>query len=495
MAERLWPQAILEDRRTTWVLWVLMLLLFTVGNLPWQLDDYDQAKQAFTSFQMVQEGRWLYQTTPHERIVATKPPMVGWISAGLFELTRSWNFAWRFPSLLTAVSIAVLLFRFSRSAYGNVATVIAVAAFGFNLMSPRLATLVRTDMPLALVIFVIGGLIWNKVCKQEQWRPNDRLILFILLTAGMLIKGPVVWAFLVPGIVAFQLWRNKPGVSAFTGVWPWMASLAVFLCWVVGGIYQVPGFYEQVVQREFLGRFGGEIHRAQPLLFYLPHLLHKFAPWSLLLIVPAVIELRAVNWKWRAVTISPATRWLICWSIGGLVVMSLLPSKRVDRIFPVIPPLCLLLGAQIGALETALRSRQWMVRGLVATLAFAMVFTSAYVGWKASSGFLKHRNALARLGCDVRTQAVAHHWRYAILNSPDEGLLLYLRLSRFLRQETAVSEWNDGRIDALVVPTNAAGELLPRLNGASRSNIRSAESGDGSRGYSVLVRQSVPNGR
>ena len=36
--------------------------------------------------------------------------------------------------------------------------------------------------------------------------------------------------------------------------------------------------------REFVGRFGETIHRPQPLLFYLPHLLHKFAPWSVLMI-------------------------------------------------------------------------------------------------------------------------------------------------------------------------------------------------------------------
>ena len=45
--------------------------------------------------------------------------------------------------------------------------------------------------------------------------------------------------------------------------------------------------------------------------------------------------------------------WLICWSLGGLIVMSLVPSKRVDRIFPVVPPLCLLLGAQVGLGLTA----------------------------------------------------------------------------------------------------------------------------------------------
>ena len=95
-----------------------------IGNLPWQLDDYDQAKQAFTSFEMIKEGHWFYQQTPHER-VATKPPLVGWISAGLFGMTRSWEVAWRLPSLLAAIALAILLFRIASSAYGSIAGLVA----------------------------------------------------------------------------------------------------------------------------------------------------------------------------------------------------------------------------------------------------------------------------------------------------------------------------------------------------------------------------------
>jgi len=107
---------LLEVRRTLWVTAGIVLVLFMLGNLPWQLDDYDQAKQAFTSFQMIKEGRWLYQQTPHENL-ATKPPLIGWISAGLFGLTRSWDFAWRLPSLLASISLATFLFRASSSSY------------------------------------------------------------------------------------------------------------------------------------------------------------------------------------------------------------------------------------------------------------------------------------------------------------------------------------------------------------------------------------------
>src|SRR5262245_34876539 len=115
---------LLDDHRSVWVVAGIAFLLFLIGNLPWQLDDYDQAKQAFTSFEMIKEGHWFYQRTPHER-VATKPPLVGWISAGLFGLTRSWEMAWRLPSLLTAIALAILLFRSANSAYGSVAGLIA----------------------------------------------------------------------------------------------------------------------------------------------------------------------------------------------------------------------------------------------------------------------------------------------------------------------------------------------------------------------------------
>src|SRR6266496_6419990 len=157
-----WLEKFLQNHRTPWIVGGLTITLFLIANMPWQLDDYDQAKQAFTSFEMVKEGHWPYQHTPHER-VATKPPLVGWISAALFAVTRSWEIAWRLPSLIAALALAFVLFRAAKDAYGTVAAVIAVGAFGLNLLSPRLATLVRTDMPLALTIFLIGLLIWQKI--------------------------------------------------------------------------------------------------------------------------------------------------------------------------------------------------------------------------------------------------------------------------------------------------------------------------------------------
>src|SRR6266567_4746972 len=90
----------------------------------------------------------------------------------------------------------------------------------------------------------------------------------------MLIKGPIVYAFLLPGIGIFEWWRSRqerldtarrlqigwsgPPQDGFAVAnwWPWIASLAVFLLWVIGGILFAPGFFDQVVMREFVARCG-----------------------------------------------------------------------------------------------------------------------------------------------------------------------------------------------------------------------------------------------
>src|SRR6478735_6122762 len=117
--EKNWPEDFLNGRAAVWLVAVIAGLVFLTTNLPWQLDDYDQAKQAYTPFEMVKEGHWLYQHTPHERI-ATKPPLVGWISAALFAVTRSWEIAWRLPSLIAALTLAFVLFQAAKDAYGKV---------------------------------------------------------------------------------------------------------------------------------------------------------------------------------------------------------------------------------------------------------------------------------------------------------------------------------------------------------------------------------------
>ena len=141
----------------------------------------------------------------------------------------------------------------------------------------------------------------------------------------------------------------------------------------------------------------------------------------------AAVGLRSRNWRLRSVSreMSPETFWLLCWSVGGLIVMSLIASKRVDRIFPVIPPLCLLLAAQVaprncsygsaGRSSRSIESDETAHRPLASrtalarvyrwsaiALAFAILFTGGYTGWKVITDYRDHRDALAVFGRNVR---------------------------------------------------------------------------------------------
>jgi 4-amino-4-deoxy-L-arabinose transferase-like glycosyltransferase len=482
---------LLNHRSTFWIIAGLAAVLFAITNLPWHLDDYDQAKQAFTSFEMVKQGHWIYQHTPNGW-VATKPPLVGWFSAALFFVIRSWELAWRLPSFLAAGALFILLAR-AASVYGRVAALVAVCAFGFNLFAPRLASLVRTDMPLALILFVIGWLIWEKIRRRETWNSRDRLIFFALLSAAMLIKGPIVYAFLLPGIVAFQ-WRARvkgEPLTAWCGWWPWLASLAIFLAWATGGILFVPEFYEHVVAREFAGRFSEAMHKPQPIYFYLPHLLHRFAPWSFLLILLPLFGVREQrltiqNW-FRG--ISPETFWLVVWSLGGLLVMSFVPSKRIDRVFPIVPPLCLLLAAVVAEFRKRETRRITTATWCTIAIVIACLITTGYAAGKIVLGYRNHTDAFAVFGRAVRQEAAAHNLRYAIVGGEDEGMALYLRQTEFIEPDQAASDWNTGKLDGLVVPDDEINELLPRLQGAVPSKIGiSGPAGNYRKRYTFLVR-------
>jgi hypothetical protein len=342
---------------------------------------------------------------------------------------------------------------------------------------------------------------------------------------AMLIKGPIVYAFLLPGIalnaVAVALWATRAPraarrlQTAWSGWWPWIASLCVFLLWVIGGILFTPGFFDQVVMREFIARFGETIHRPQPLYFYLPHLLHKFAPWSVVMIGVAIFGLASRRWRIGAAfrEMSPETFWLLCWSLGGLIAMSLIPSKRVDRIFPIVPPLCLLLAAQIakrsscshGSVSRPSESADFdstahravatensttrIYRWIAIALAVAILFTGGYTILKIAAGYRDHRNALVIFGRNVRQEAEAHRWRYEVVSAKDEGLLLYLRKTHFIEPNRAVVEWNGGNLDALVVSTDKAPALLSELRHASLSSLKSnGTKKEQGRDYALITR-------
>ncbi len=427
----------------------VIIALLAVRNLPWHLDDKDQAKQAYTSFEMIERGQWWFQHTP-TGTVATKPPLAGWISAALSPL--GWETAWRLPGFVCALTMLAVLWRSGNQLVAApIGGLLAAGAFGLNHLTQRLATLVRTDMLLGFFIFLAGFFTYEHVRLAKTWTTRDRWLLFLAVLASMLTKGPIAYAFLLPGLLAFW-WicrRGKRANFAWSGWWPWFAPLLVFGAWAGIGIWQSREFYTQVVLVEFLGRFTvGEaaVHHNQSPWFYLGHTFVNFAPWSVLLL--ALYFRKDVR---AALAKDSARLWLLCWALGGLVFMSLVPSKRTDRIFPIIPPLCLLLPSILAPFAT---TRLWRIPAQTlafGTLAVALGITVSATIWEIRDGYRRDQGGLVRFGKMSRELATNAGGRFAVMIGRDEGMLLYTGMPAFTKPEAARDGWRAGTIDWLVL--------------------------------------------
>jgi 4-amino-4-deoxy-L-arabinose transferase-like glycosyltransferase len=218
------------------------------------------------------------------------------------------------------------------------------------------------------------------------------------------------------------------------------------LIWLKVGLSH-PAFYNDVVDREFLSRFQSgsrDDERAQPLWFYFPHLLQKFAPWSLLLLAFACCfpQVR------RGLRDRPPLLWLVLWSMGGLLLMTFIPAKRVDRIFPVIPPLCLLVVEWCALLWSDRRVR--IAAG--ASMLAGIVFSGGYFIGLIPIGYRDHTTSLVDFAQKARALATAHGVTQITLpRARDEGLLLYFDEIDFAGKSDAFNVWKSGGPAALVL--------------------------------------------
>ena len=479
------PSPVLSRRLRPWEWRLLgwMLVLFLARDIPWRLDEYDQAKQAYTSLEMVQAGNWWFQHIPGRQSVATKPPLIGWTSAAIYYLTGGrWEIAWRLPSLLAAMALAVLLWRAGEREWPGWGGILAAAAFGFNLLAPRLAMLVRTDMPLTLFATLPGLIVWRHVRDGGRpWDNRSRWTVFATLLLALMTKGPIAYAFLLPGMVVHSwLCRRRGHTAAHTwgGWWHWTLPLLPFFFWLERGMVTMPGFYDQVIGREFLGRFTvgkSAVHHNQHVWYYFAQLLKDWAPWSVLLLA---VRFRARR-LWWAMCQEPGTLWLVCWAAGGLLFMSLVPSKRVDRIFPAVPPLCLVLTALLvraqrqaeadggdsstaGArsMVVATAADRWPLRWSRWAVGGALLLTVGTTARYVAQAYYEHANAPADFGAHVRAATSAHERRVEVVvgRSPvesDGAMLVYLRRLSFLSPAEAIQQWSLGKLDAVVLTAKA----------------------------------------
>ena len=274
--------------------WLAFGLLVVISRgLFLDVMDVDASQYASISMEMLQRGEWL-QVMHRGANYLDKPPLLFWTSAASFGLFGLSNWAYKLPSVLTALASVYAVFRFSKLFYTEKTARQAAFIFASSVGFLVLCNDVRTD---TLLLATTTCAVWQIAEYLQFKRFLNWLCAFLFVGLAMLAKGPiglVMPAFAVGTHLLLQRdWRNL-----FR--WEWLAGLLIVglvlapMCWglyhqfdlhpetKVNGRTGVSGLYFFFWEQSF-GRITGEnTWKNDTSGFYFLHVyLWAFLPWVL----------------------------------------------------------------------------------------------------------------------------------------------------------------------------------------------------------------------
>jgi len=327
---------------------------------PSDLATGDQPLQVAYIRDVVEHDNWIVQHL-EDGTPAAKPPLYNWLAAGAIAIAgRRYEVLLKLPSLIAGLLTLFLTWSMARSLAGERAALIAGLLLTASTMFSKQVYFARTDMLLTALIVL-------QMYAALRLRPE---LYWFGAALALLTKGPI--GLLIPALACSAWWWSG---GEFRERWRSMrwtiglpVSLALFAAWF-GAAVAVGGqpVFDQLVFAETLDRFAAHSSKSKEnrhILYYIPHFLVRMAPASLF----AVIALPALWRQRKAPTPAVAPHFAAWWLVTTFVFLSLIPSKRADRLFPLFPAACILAGWVIDRFATEQR-----VRGTTTVLGVAAI--------------------------------------------------------------------------------------------------------------------------
>lgn len=316
--------------------------------------DHHQGRQISPIMDILHGGSLAYQQDANG-IIATKPPLYNWLAAELsvvFGTRALW--VMKLPALLSGLGLLVLIHAIARRMFDPVIAAWSVIVAASTHHFSQLVWYARTDMTMTFLVYMaIFAILTGRMTHLRAAAVG------LLLALNILTKGPV-------GPVLVLLWLmiwawNLGALGRWREALPWLGTaLAVMLIPVapwVAAIATMPQFVDGILLTELGGKFTGENLPERSVFHYVPIILQRNIPWSLVALGAVYAARRGPEWK--------SVRLLAIWVAVYFMFFTLFPSRRGDRLLPVYPPLYMLAAIGLNYLFETRHQRKLIVAGYV----------------------------------------------------------------------------------------------------------------------------------
>ncbi len=335
--------------------------------------DIMEARNYVTAYEMAHDGHWLVPTMNGE-LRLEKPPLPTWV-AGAIECVAPDNLAAQRCAAGVMGCLWVLFFYLlarrlvDDDNYAFLSTIVFLTCYQIVLMG-RTAT-----WDVYCHAFMTGAIYFLTRAFYPSAGEGRRRVFLWYVLAGLCLglsfmsKGPVsFYALLLPWLVATICCYRRPQLRGRRGA----LSLMLVVMLVVGAAWYVwvftfhPEVSQAVVQKES----GSWLNRHVRPWHYYWRYFSETGVWAILTLAALV----APYWR-RHLRRRREYMLTLVWTLAALVLLSLMPEKKLRYVLPMMVPCALAVGLLLDHFRLGLRQDVWARRLFVTNGAVVSALT------------------------------------------------------------------------------------------------------------------------
>ena len=308
--------------------------------------DIMESRNIVTARDIACSGNWLVPTMNGE-LRLEKPPLPTWVASIIEEVCPRSLGAQRAAAGVMGVMWTMFLYLFAklltqRREYSILAVMVFLTSYHIVVMG-RTATwdIYCHAFMMGGIYFLARGLLDDER-KQWKWFPTAGMMMGL----SFLSKGPVsFYALLLPALIAIIAFLHPK----LKGKWPAFVTMIV-ICLLLGGwwyayllIFQ-PQAVDAVIHKE-TGAWTD--HNVRPWYYYW-RFFTETGVWTVMMLAALAIP----YWK-KAIYDKRTYLFAIVWTLSALVLLSLMPEKKIRYLLPMMAPCALCVACLIEYLESS----------------------------------------------------------------------------------------------------------------------------------------------